>query len=185
MDGFLEFDEESFSQKAFVSIVMILVFITIFSLWAPTFGLYDSCTDHKVEYLTHQNCAKFYQCSHGIPLEKSCPLGTMWSKQRSACDWPHRVSCNRGTTKVWHKDLRHSHRYIFEQNRGFNKRYESNSWMWCVSRKHFHLLENWRHSWNSRFSSIKFCNQLSRHMFEEQSVSSMELPSKLRLQLKG
>eukprot|EP00090_Calanus_glacialis_P043131 TRINITY_DN7631_c0_g1_i7.p1 TRINITY_DN7631_c0_g1~~TRINITY_DN7631_c0_g1_i7.p1 ORF type:complete len:921 (-),score=153.36 TRINITY_DN7631_c0_g1_i7:68-2830(-) len=55
------------------------------------------CSDPLEEYHAHSNqCEKFYQCSHGLPFEKSCPLGTVWAGGNRACDWPHNVQCQKG-----------------------------------------------------------------------------------------
>eukprot|EP00095_Tigriopus_kingsejongensis_P012687 maker-scaffold22_size673200-snap-gene-4.22 protein:Tk12687 transcript:maker-scaffold22_size673200-snap-gene-4.22-mRNA-1 annotation:"polysaccharide deacetylase" len=39
------------------------------------------------------DCSKFYQCAHDIPLVKYCPGGLFWNSESNQCDWPEDVDC--------------------------------------------------------------------------------------------
>ena len=55
------------------------------------------CSAPGRSYYPHPDqCEKFFQCSLGVPFEKSCPLGTYWSVGSNSCDWPHKTNCTKG-----------------------------------------------------------------------------------------
>ncbi|CAG4943369.1 unnamed protein product [Parnassius apollo] len=50
--------------------------------------------DWKVELLLpHRYCNKFYQCTHGQPVEMSCPPGSYFSITDQVCTWKENVDC--------------------------------------------------------------------------------------------
>ncbi|XP_068622853.1 chondroitin proteoglycan 2-like [Battus philenor] len=50
--------------------------------------------DWEIErLLPHRECNKFYQCTHGEPVEMSCPKGLFFSIIEQRCDWRDNVDC--------------------------------------------------------------------------------------------
>ncbi|CAG4935595.1 unnamed protein product [Colias eurytheme] len=44
-------------------------------------------------YLRHEDCDKFYQCTHGQKVERNCPDYLRFNEELSLCDWPRNVDC--------------------------------------------------------------------------------------------
>ncbi|XP_055610304.1 probable chitinase 10 [Uranotaenia lowii] len=45
-------------------------------------------------YLPHENdCAKYYVCDHGVPVEMNCPAPLLWNAPKDVCDSPNEVVC--------------------------------------------------------------------------------------------
>ncbi|XP_032514451.2 peritrophin-1-like [Danaus plexippus] len=77
------------------------VFITLLLLTAATAEqIFDTeCPseqeqDWSIEkLLRHDDCEKFYKCTHGKPVEMSCPAGLWFNLDYWQCDWPANVDC--------------------------------------------------------------------------------------------
>ncbi|CAH2049161.1 unnamed protein product, partial [Iphiclides podalirius] len=41
-----------------------------------------------------RDCDKFYQCTHGEPVEVACPKGLFYSIVERVCEWPELVKCD-------------------------------------------------------------------------------------------
>ncbi|CAG4943357.1 unnamed protein product [Parnassius apollo] len=55
--------------------------------------------DWKVELLLpHRYCNKFYQCTHGQPVEMSCPPGSYFSITDQVCTWREDADCGNRIT---------------------------------------------------------------------------------------
>ncbi|XP_075979346.1 peritrophin-1-like [Anticarsia gemmatalis] len=50
--------------------------------------------------LPHENCARFYKCINGIPLEMSCPPGLHFSAENSVCDFPSAANCHNAPKQI-------------------------------------------------------------------------------------
>nr|XP_026493428.1 chondroitin proteoglycan 2-like [Vanessa tameamea] len=50
--------------------------------------------DHNIEKLyPHENCNKFYQCTHGNLVEKKCASNLYFDIEKQECDWSETVDC--------------------------------------------------------------------------------------------
>ncbi|CAH0588142.1 unnamed protein product [Chrysodeixis includens] len=45
------------------------------------------------EYIAHEHCNKYYQCSNGKPVAIRCPPGLLYNPYTVTCDWPYNVDC--------------------------------------------------------------------------------------------
>ncbi|CAH2219011.1 jg23008, partial [Pararge aegeria aegeria] len=43
--------------------------------------------------LPHKDCARYYQCSFGMKMERSCPAGLHFNAELQKCDWPESAGC--------------------------------------------------------------------------------------------
>ncbi|XP_045484354.1 uncharacterized protein LOC111003985 isoform X5 [Pieris rapae] len=43
--------------------------------------------------IAHENCNKFYECAHGLPITQLCPGKLMYNPYEEICDWPENVDC--------------------------------------------------------------------------------------------
>ncbi|CAK1553411.1 unnamed protein product [Leptosia nina] len=65
----------------------------------------DACPPEQVidwtieKLLPHEECGKFYQCTHGRPVEMPCPAGLHFNVAESICDWPALANCQ-GNTEI-------------------------------------------------------------------------------------
>merc|ERR1719206_1235908 len=76
---------------------LVLIFLQLQLHQDSGISTEPGCSQHGEEYYPHtSHCHKFYHCSHGVPVEKSCPLGTEWAGGGQACDWPHNTHCQKG-----------------------------------------------------------------------------------------
>ncbi|XP_045487679.1 peritrophin-1-like [Pieris rapae] len=58
----------------------------------------EQAVDWTIEKLfAHEDCNKFYQCTHGYPVERICPAGLHFNEAESICDWPINVNCQPAT----------------------------------------------------------------------------------------
>ncbi|KAG6451619.1 hypothetical protein O3G_MSEX007223 [Manduca sexta] len=54
---------------------------------------------HVHHLLPHEtDCAKFYQCAHGVRVEMNCAPGTWFDFNLQVCSWPFMVDCVPGST---------------------------------------------------------------------------------------
>ncbi|XP_064609124.1 protein obstructor-E-like [Liolophura sinensis] len=51
-----------------------------------------NCSLGKVYVPNPHNCGQFYQCLHGEPILRSCPVGLYFNPITLNCDWPFAVS---------------------------------------------------------------------------------------------
>jgi len=50
------------------------------------------------EFIPHENCSLFYQCSNGEPILQYCPTGYYFNPNLDICDFPQNVpECQGGT----------------------------------------------------------------------------------------
>eukprot|EP00092_Neocalanus_flemingeri_P009866 GFUD01010635.1.p1 GENE.GFUD01010635.1~~GFUD01010635.1.p1 ORF type:complete len:787 (+),score=201.65 GFUD01010635.1:408-2768(+) len=55
----------------------------------------DTCLHPGEDYYQENpaNCEEYYRCVAGVAYAYKCPLGTLWSREASACDWDFNVQC--------------------------------------------------------------------------------------------
>ncbi|XP_019545234.2 probable chitinase 10 [Aedes albopictus] len=49
--------------------------------------------DDMAVFFPHEDCTKYYVCSHRHPYEMDCPEGTYWNAQENVCDAPESSGC--------------------------------------------------------------------------------------------
>lgn len=52
------------------------------------------CSQNQVNVANPHNCGQYYQCSHGEPILRSCPIGLYFNPLTLNCDWPFAVNTN-------------------------------------------------------------------------------------------
>ncbi|XP_045450473.1 mucin-2-like [Melitaea cinxia] len=73
---------------------VVLLFIVAVAVAVDEECPQEQETDWTVEkLLRHEDCNKFYKCTHGVPVEQTCYGDLYFNLETWQCDWPHNVDC--------------------------------------------------------------------------------------------
>ncbi|KPI98368.1 Chondroitin proteoglycan 2 [Papilio xuthus] len=91
---------ERYCNWFYILISAVLFFAVASAASALNFCPKIQEVDWEIELLLpHWECNKFYQCTHGTPVEMICPKGLYFSIIKNKCDWRDLVKC--GDRIVW------------------------------------------------------------------------------------
>ncbi|CAG9832692.1 unnamed protein product [Diabrotica balteata] len=84
--------------KMMLKIVLLLSCVAL-AISEPEGKCPDTTSENPVYLPDTVDCAVFYECDHGDPIELKCAPGTYFNEKNSLCEIPSLVDCgSRSTT---------------------------------------------------------------------------------------
>ncbi|XP_045776067.1 integumentary mucin C.1-like [Maniola jurtina] len=77
-----------------LTVFLALIVTAVATSWPDDVCPKEQEEDWTIEkLLRHDDCEKFYMCTFGQPVERTCPSELWFCLKKMRCEWPHLVDC--------------------------------------------------------------------------------------------